>query len=68
MQCHVEMTGELIHSWCRDWGKEVQSLAARLPSVQTPEEMTAGLEDRVGALHAVADRIYDKWVRGLKKQ
>lgn len=68
MQCHVEMTGELIHSWCRDWGREVQSLASRLPSVQTPEEMTTGLEDKVGALHAVADRIYDKWVRGLKQQ
>ena len=68
MQCHVEMTGELVHAWCRDWGREVQALAARVPSVQTPEEMTAGLEDRVGALHAVAERIYDKWVQGLNRQ
>ena len=26
MQCHVEMTEELIRSWCQDWWKEVQSL------------------------------------------
>lgn len=68
MQCHVEMTAELIRTWCSDWGKEVQSLAARVPSVQTPQEMTVALEDKVGALHAVADRIYDKWTQGLKKQ
>ncbi|MEK6594808.1 MAG: type 1 glutamine amidotransferase [Pseudomonadota bacterium] len=65
MQCHVEMTGELIRTWCRDWSKEVQSLAARVPSVQTPEEMTAMLEQKVSTLHAVADRIYDKWAQGL---
>jgi GMP synthase-like glutamine amidotransferase len=68
MQCHVEMTGELIRTWCLDWGREVQSLAARTPSVQTPEQMTAGLEDRVNALHAVADCIYDRWAQGVKKQ
>lgn len=67
MQCHVEMTVELIRTWCRDWGKEVQSLAGRVPSVQTPQEMTDSLEQRVDALHAVADRIYDRWLQGLKK-
>jgi GMP synthase-like glutamine amidotransferase len=66
MQCHVEMTAELIHTWCRDWGKEVQSLATRAPSVQTPQEMTDRLEQKVSALHAVADCIYDKWMQGLK--
>lgn len=66
MQCHVEMTPELIRAWCRDWHKEVAALAARVPSVQTPEEMTEGLEEKVGALHAVADRLYERWTAGLK--
>ena len=65
MQCHVEMTPELIRTWCRDWAKEVEALAGRVPSVQTPAEMEAGIEDKVRALNAVADRIYDRWVKGL---
>jgi anti-sigma factor ChrR (cupin superfamily) len=65
MQCHVEMTPELIRTWCRDWAKEVEALAGRVPSVQTPAEMEAGIEDKVRALNAVADRIYDRWVSGL---
>jgi GMP synthase-like glutamine amidotransferase len=66
MQCHVEMTEELIRSWCQDWWKEVKSLAARVPSVQTPEEITDDIGRKVGALNAVADRIYDRWIEGLK--
>lgn len=65
MQCHVEMTEELIRSWCQDWWKEVRSLAARVPSVQTPEEITDAIERKVGTLNAVADRIYDRWIKGL---
>lgn len=66
MQCHVEMTPELIRTWCKDWGKEVHSLAARMPSVQTPAEMTDAVEDKVRNLNAVADRLYDRWTAGLK--
>jgi N-methylhydantoinase B/oxoprolinase/acetone carboxylase alpha subunit len=67
MQCHVEMTPQLIGDWCRDWSREVQALAARVPSVQTPDEMTRDLDARVAALHRVADRIYGEWIRGLRQ-
>lgn len=67
MQCHVEMTPELVRDWCRDWEREVRALAARVPSVQTPDEMTADLDARVAALHAVADRVYAEWIKGLKR-
>ena len=65
MQCHVEMTPDLIATWCQDWQKEVQSLAARMPSVQTPAEMMGGVEEKTRTLNAVADRIYDRWSAGL---
>jgi len=65
LQCHVEMTPDLVRAWCEDWGKEVESLARRTPSVQTPAEMTAGIEERVRTLNAVADRVYDCWTKGL---
>lgn len=62
MQCHVEMTPELIAAWCRDWGREVEALARRAPSVQTPAQMLEGVEDKVHALHAVADAVYRRWL------
>ena len=65
MQCHVEMTTELTRTWCRDWAKEVEALAGRVPSVQTPAEMESGIEDKVCALNAVADRIYDRRLQNL---
>ena len=67
MQCHVEMTAEMIATWCKDWGREVASLAARVASVQTPEEMLSDVGPRVQRLNAVADRIYGEWVKGLKQ-
>ena len=67
LQCHVEMTPELVRTWCADWGKEVGALARRTVSVQTPEQMTAGLEERTRALSEMADRIYDRWAQGLAR-
>lgn len=67
LQCHVEMTAELIRTWCLDWNREVTALARRTASVQTPEEMESGIDDKVRALNAVADRIYDRWTAGLER-
>jgi GMP synthase-like glutamine amidotransferase len=64
LQCHVEMTPELVKSWCKTGAKEI---AASLgPSVQTALEMQADLENRVPRLHRIADRLYSRWVKGLK--
>jgi GMP synthase-like glutamine amidotransferase len=66
LQCHVEMTPELIQAWCSDWEREVISLASRVASVQTPQEMQRDLHARLADLHRVADRLYERWVQGLK--
>jgi GMP synthase-like glutamine amidotransferase len=63
MQCHVEMTAELIRAWCRDWGNEVRGMAG--PSIQTPEQMEQDIVARVQSLNAVADALYDRWIEGL---
>jgi GMP synthase-like glutamine amidotransferase len=65
LQCHVEMTPELIRAWCDDWGNEVRGMAG--PSIQTPEQMQQDIEARVRALNAVADRLYERWVEGLAR-
>ena len=63
MQCHVEITPEMIQTWCRDWEKEQAAGAG--PSVQTPEAMQAGMAAKADALHEVSERLYDRWIQGL---
>lgn len=63
MQCHVEMTPSMIENWCRHWGDEGVPAS---DSVQTPEQMQDGMEARVAAMRAVADRLYTRWCQGLK--
>ncbi len=65
MQCHVEMTPELIRTWYGQWADEITALAGRVASVQTPQQMEEGIEEKVRALNAVADRIYDRWLENL---
>jgi GMP synthase-like glutamine amidotransferase len=66
MQCHVEMTAELIRNWV-DGGAEEMRAAARSPAVQSADEMLKEMETRLERLHQVADRIYDKWTDGLSR-
>lgn len=65
MQCHIEMTPALIADWCKDWDKEVRSLAQRAASVQTPDKMLMDVEQKTARLHGIADRLYAVWMRGL---
>ena len=63
MQCHVEMTAELIESWCRAGAQEIADSPG--PAVQAPDEIERDLARRLAGLHAVADRIYARWMEGL---
>jgi len=65
MQCHVEMTEALIRSWCKGGAGEIDA-AKDSPGVQPPAKIEKNLAARVAALHAVADRIYDRWCEGLQ--
>ena len=67
MRCHVEMTPSLIADWCRDWDKEVRTLAQRTPSVQMPDQILADVEQKTARLHEVADRLCHAWLRGLAR-
>lgn len=64
LQCHVEMTGEMVKTWCAAEEEGVRRNVG--PSVQSPEAMQADLASRVQALNRVADRLYQRWIRGLK--
>ncbi|MEO8004371.1 MAG: type 1 glutamine amidotransferase [Betaproteobacteria bacterium] len=65
MQCHVEMTQDLIDSWCKSGADEIAN--AKSPAVQKPEQMRQDVERKLIALRGVANRLYDRWMKGLKK-
>ncbi len=65
LQCHVEMTEDLIRTWCRGGAKEIAE-SRNSPGVQSPREIEEHLERRVAALHRVADRLYARWTAGLQ--
>ena len=65
MQCHVEMTPELIASWCESGAGEIS--ASNSPGVQSPDLIQADIAARTAQLHKVADKIYSRWIQGLSR-
>jgi GMP synthase-like glutamine amidotransferase len=64
MQCHVEMTPQMIRAWCESGASEIERSAC--PAVQGAREMQQHPEPRVTALNGVAARLYERWIQGLK--
>ena len=66
LQCHVEMSEEMVHIWLRGGAAEMEAHRAS-PGVQRPEEIVRDLPARVAALNQVANRLYDRWTEGLSR-
>lgn len=66
MQCHVEMTEDLIRLWVRTGADEMRA-AAGSPAVQAADEIQRDIEGRLERLRAVADRLYDRWTASLTR-
>jgi GMP synthase-like glutamine amidotransferase len=64
MQCHIEMTPELIESWCATGAGEIAACVS--PAVMEVESIKLELNQRLEALHKVADRVYARWIQGLR--
>jgi GMP synthase-like glutamine amidotransferase len=64
LQCHIEMTPELVRDWCRI-GTEEMAQAAASPAVQSATEIEQDLRLRLAALNHVAEGVYARWVAGL---
>jgi GMP synthase-like glutamine amidotransferase len=64
LQCHVEMTPEMIRSWCDTGGDEVREAQAS-PAVQDVATMKAQMGERLPALTEVAERLYRRWITKL---
>ena len=64
MQCHIEMTEELVRSWVDTGTRELGRGGS--PAVQPAETIMKDLEARLQALQQVADTVYARWVGGLR--
>lgn len=65
MQCHVEMTEAMIREWCAIGADEIA--AAESPAVQTPDQILAATPALLAPLQAVAERLYTRWIEGLRR-
>jgi GMP synthase-like glutamine amidotransferase len=65
MQCHVEMTPELIVSWCEHGAAEIA--VSDSSGVQSPEAIQVDVDARTAQLHHLADKIYSRWIQGLSQ-
>lgn len=63
MQCHVEMTEELVKTWAKA-GVNVTSKTS--PSVQSQNDMLQNLPSKIAALNEVADTVYARWLTGIQ--
>jgi hypothetical protein len=62
-QCHVEMTRDLVETWCRTGADELPAHSSS--SQQSRADILDDVDGRVATLNAVADGIYARWARNL---
>lgn len=63
-QCHIEMTRDLVETWCRTGAAELAAAAS--PAQQSRDEILRDVDHRVATLNRIADGIYARWARGLR--
>ena len=64
LQCHIEMSEELVRSWCETGAREIARSDS--PAVQPVDAILSDLEPRLRDLHEVADAVYSRWTSALK--
>lgn len=65
LQCHIEMTAGMIATWCEAGVIEVDA-ARSSPAVQSVQAMQQQAAEKLPQLHQIAERLYLKWIAGLR--
>jgi len=65
MQCHIEMTHDLVETWLSTGAEELPP--ASTPAVQSAADIRTDLDAHIVALNAVADDVYARWAQGLRR-
>lgn len=64
MQFHLEMTEHMVYEWLERY----QHCMPDSQYIQSPEQMTERLHERLDNLHVQADKIFDWWLSMAKRQ
>ena len=64
LQTHVEVTTEMVQSWC-EYGIAELAESATSPAVQQANDMQQNLPLHCFFLNKVAKQIYGQWIKGL---
>ena len=59
-QCHIEMTEEMVITWCENGNHELVSSRSS-PAVMQGEEIEQNLEQRIANLNTIAANVYSYW-------
>ncbi len=63
-QCHIEMTADMIQTWCEVGVDELKESAASV-AVQQAGDIQKNLPLHVFFLNKVANQVYSQWIKGL---
>ncbi len=64
LQCHIEMTPDMIKNWCEEGRQELLDACAS-PAVQQADDMQINLPLHCFFLQKVARQLYGQWIKGL---
>ncbi|MES2579956.1 MAG: type 1 glutamine amidotransferase [Pseudomonadota bacterium] len=65
LQCHIEMTAEMVQEWCGVGADELVE-AKDSPAVQQALIMQQNLSSDCFSLNKVAEQLYAQWIKGLR--
>lgn len=65
LQCHIEMTGQMVHDWLVHGAAELAA-AEGGPAAMSAAQINERLEARLAASQQVAQRVYSHWIGGLQ--
>lgn len=66
LQCHVEMTPEMIESWIGSGRGEIEANRSS-PAVQGVGDITGEMKSRLPSLSQNAERLYRSWAKNLRR-
>jgi GMP synthase-like glutamine amidotransferase len=66
LQCHVEMTPEMVASWLGSGRREIESNLAS-PAVQPADTIRKEMPERLPKLSSTAERLYRRWIENVSR-
>jgi GMP synthase-like glutamine amidotransferase len=67
MQCHVEVTAEMIDTWCNVGISDIDEAIGKSPAVQDAATIRSSMPDNLPTLTSTATRLYTRWIENLRR-